>query len=213
MLRRRLMKKSRVIPEGAVDLGLPSGTLWAKGNIVKKDSTYAIAEDGNDYYDEAYFSWGDIEPNMPYNETNYNNGVSGQGHTLTADFTSGDATYDAARATLGSPWRIPTYDEWNELINSCLWNWIRNSKQYPHGGLEGTGPNGGKIVLPFSGYYRGDYNDGYDVRYYGSYGYYWSSKFNDSYLARGFTIHTSGYDPPAVSSMPRHFGLSIRAVQ
>ena len=77
-----------------------------------------------------YFSWGDIKGrnkngNYSYDfiPDNYNGGYSGSGHTLTRDIPQGDATYDAVRANMGSPWKMPTRDQANELINNTTSTW------------------------------------------------------------------------------------------
>lgn len=92
-----------------VDLGLPSGTLWASRNL-----------GANSYTDRGlYYSWGNIvghAENSGYAFTDdYNNTP---GHTLTASFTSGDPIYDAAAAA--GKGRIPTHDECKELVDNCV---------------------------------------------------------------------------------------------
>lgn len=216
MLRRRLMKSG--VPEGTADLGLPSGTLWATGNITKDtNGNYSIASP-TDY--GAYFSWGDIEghnvaykitgqeENYKFSYSNYNDGISGQGHNLTADFTSGDATYDAARAKLGSPWRIPTYDEFNELLNSCTWNWkARDNTDYNNvPGYEVVGPNGGKIFLPAADCFVED-----TLKQTGGTGRYWSSRYSSKYYAYELDFDRDNYY--SMNDLTRNYGSSIRAVQ
>lgn len=101
MLRRRLMEQS--IPNGFVDLGLPSGTLWAKGNICKDtDGKYYIGEE-TDY--GCYFSWGNIEGHNEGEGYNFNSKTykSTAGNSLTSDINPDDASHDAALARLGSP--------------------------------------------------------------------------------------------------------------
>lgn len=58
-------------------------------------------------------------------------------------------TDDAARKILGGDWRIPTKDEWNELITKCNIQYIAN---YNNSGIDCsliTGPNNNSILLPF----------------------------------------------------------------
>lgn len=138
----------------AVDLG--NGIKWATGNLTKdSNGNYKIAEEVDP---GAYFSWGDINGHnvagqnegYSFDQTNYNNGVSGSGHNLSTSFTSGDATYDAARAKLGNTWRIPTIEEWQWLKSNCYWN------KTTLGGVSVwsiTGSNGAQIFLPMSGMY------------------------------------------------------------
>ena len=83
-----------------VNLGLPSGTLWAPTNIGASSSTDA----------GLYFSWGNIEGHAKdsgytFDTTTY---ASTNGSGLTTSFQYGDASYDAARAILGYPYCMPT---------------------------------------------------------------------------------------------------------
>jgi hypothetical protein len=99
----------------AIDLGLPSGRLWASKNIG------AVSEE--DY--GAYFSWGNVEPHYPTGTTfDYDWGISNDdlyastpgasipftSQTMNADY-SADSGYDAARELLGGSWRMPTATE------------------------------------------------------------------------------------------------------
>ena len=90
-----------------VDLGLPSGVLWATCNV----GAYAPQQYG------SYFAWG---------ETYYKNYYS-PGNSVTHEriFLSieGNARYDAATANWGSSWRLPTQQEANELVQRCTWIW------------------------------------------------------------------------------------------
>lgn len=84
-----------------VDLGLPSGTLWATMNVG--------ADSPEDYGD--YFAWGEITPNSNYTYSKNSKVLS--------------LSDDAANANWGGAWRMPTKAELDELINSsyttCTW--------------------------------------------------------------------------------------------
>lgn len=95
-----------------VDLGLPSGKLWATCNV-GANSPKAW---GN------YFFYSEGEYVRPYSKR------------------------DAVNSW-GSTWRIPTKNEWNELIHNCQWK-----KIYSDNVWEATGPNGNSIYLPAAGY-------------------------------------------------------------
>ena len=79
------------------------------------------------------------------------------------------AAHDAATAHLGAPWRMPTYQEYDDLINNCTTTWITNGVK---GRLvTGTGAYANRsIFLPATGY--GDTTNLYNTA---SQGYYWSS--------------------------------------
>ena len=85
---------------------------------------------------------------------------------------SGNSTYDVARAKWGGSWRIPTKEEYEELINSCKWEGVtKNGKK----GHKFTGPNGSSIFLPAAGY-----RDGSSLLHAGDGCYYWGSTPDES---------------------------------
>ena len=90
-----------------VDLGLPSGTMWATCNLGAKYPD----EDGN------YYQWGEITT-VHQTDAHKNNLV---GHTV--PIVCGNPQYDAATANWGSGWQTPTLDQFNELIQHCTWEW------------------------------------------------------------------------------------------
>lgn len=112
-----------------VDLGLPSGLLWATRNI---DATQKNGFAKSPYqYDCSFFSWGNLEPHQPIsnNKFNYDWGsvnsqspyYEGQvyGSTPGSNYTSNlNLKEDAAYNILGESWRMPTRQEFTELINN-----------------------------------------------------------------------------------------------
>lgn len=152
-----------------VDLGLPSGTLWAETNIGA-----ASPEDFGDY-----FAWGAIEPwlkngswitgktngytwqnsafysgkpfrqNDPDNPTaelwtKYNNIVSGYEVLALTD--------DAAKYNWGSPWLMPRSDEFNELGANCFIQYVTD--------YLGTGVTGIIVFKTKQDSEKGYYNNG-----------------------------------------------------
>lgn len=181
-----------------VDLGLPSGTLWATGNIVKNtDGTYSIGEP-TDY--GAYFSWGNIDGHNEGERYNFNGGTynSTPGASLTADIASDDATHDAALARLGSPWRLPTKEECWELYDNCTSEWVTEN------GVNGrrftSKTNGNSIFFPAAGNYVGT-----SLSNRGLSGFYWSASRYDLYF------YSSSVYPQNYSN--RSYGFPVRAVQ
>ena len=124
-----------------VDLGLPSGMLWATYNV------------GADSLDEVgdYFAWGETEPKTDYSWSTYKWGTK---DSLTKynnidSLTVLKAEDDAATANWGRAWRTPTMDELYELKDGCTWTWTKD-------GLVGTSKtNGNTIFLPLSFGYNG----------------------------------------------------------
>ena len=158
-----------------VDLGLPSGTLWATCNVG--------ANSPEEYGD--YFAWGETRQKASYSWSTYKYGTSSSMLTkYCSDSSSGlngytdtltvlDPDDDAATANWGSGWCMPTYDEIYELYTECSSIWTTRSGQ---DGRLFTGPNGNTLFLPAAGYY----NEG-SLKRAGSLGNYWSSSHLDDY--------------------------------
>ena len=186
-----------------VDLGLPSGLLWAKGNIVKDASgNYSIGAP-TDY--GTYFSWGNTEGHNEgegynFSDANYN---SSPGKSLTADIASTDATHDAALATIGGC-RMPTKEETKELNDNCTSEWVTVD------GVAGrrftSKTNGNSIFFPASGYYIGT-----SLYYRGTDGYAWSSSWNSGTGAYDLDVYSNGVTPQ--SNNYRRNGMPVRPVQ
>ncbi len=134
-----------------VDLGLPSGTLWATCNVG--------ASTPEDYGD--YFAWGEIEPKENYSWSTYKY-CNGDEHSLTKyciesnygiidNKTILDPEDDAATANWGKTWRMPTHAEQQELIDECEWEWTDNYNGTGVSGRIVTGKNGNSIFLPAAG--------------------------------------------------------------
>ena len=184
-----------------VDLGL--SVLWATTNV-------GASNPGN--YGN-YYAWGETIPKNYYNWNNYKYCKSSSS-TLTKYCTVSDygtvdnkttleIEDDVARANWGGKWRIPTYDELNELNTKCTWTW---TSQNDINGYKVTGPNGNSIFLPAAGY-RDD-----AVPYiYGSSGYYWSSSLNTTNPsdARILYFNSSEHN---MFSKDRCYGRSVRPV-
>ncbi|MEE0870845.1 MAG: fimbrillin family protein, partial [Bacteroidaceae bacterium] len=198
-----LTNKDVLLTYNLVDLGLPSGTLWADRNVG--------ADSPEDYGD--YFAWGETTTKSTYNWSTYN-WCRGSEDTMTKYCT--DSSYgtvdnktvldledDAAYVNMGAEWRMPTYDELNELYSECTWTWTTQS------GTDGymvTGPNGNSIFLPATGY-----RDDSSLSDAASYGYYWLASLyegNPNYARPSY--FDSGFRYRGIYS--RCYGLAVRAV-
>lgn len=190
-----------------VDLGLPSGLLWATRNVG--------ASSPEDYGD--YFAWAETQPKSYYDWSNYqymcNNSYGLTKYCSRSDCSCNGFTDnltilqpgdDAATANWGSGARMPTKQEWEELVDYCSSVWTTLN------GVNGrlfTGPNGNTLFLPDAGY---RWLDGlHDA---GSYGYYWSSSLDTDipFNAWYFDIGSGGV---GVFSDSRFRGRSVRAVR
>ena len=115
----------------------------------------------------------------------------------TADAELDLYTYDEAIAAFGN--KLPSYDQWMELVNECSWTWTGM-------GYKVVGSNGKSIVLPASG----SRNCAGSVSGVGSNGDYLSSTPGDSDHAWYLYF---GSDGVYVDNGGRCRGLSVRLVQ
>ncbi len=142
-----------------VDLGLPSGKIWATCNLG--------ANTPEEY--GTYFAWGEVEPKKEYEWTNYKlgNGETDSKIKMTKycshskrgevdNLLQLEAADDAAATLSAGKWRIPTKEEWEELLDGCTWEWVKNYNGKGFDMKKGTSKtNGNTILFPFSGYYNG----------------------------------------------------------
>ena len=202
-----------------VDLGLPSGLKWAKCNLG--------ASKPSDYGD--YYAWGETAPKADYDWATYKWMQAGQSdskyitkYTIADGETEGiwydssgafigdnktalDAADDAATAKLGSPWRMPTIGEIQELIDNCTWTWTTQDGVKGH---QVDGPNGNAIFLPAAGLRL---DSGFHFA--GGQGNYWSSSLypDISKDARSLFLNSSGRHE--LHYYNRSIGFSVRPVR
>ena len=206
-------------PVEYVDLGLPSGLKWAKCNL----GASKPSESGD------FYAWGETAPKAVYDWATYKWMQAGKSdwkhitkYTIADGKTEGiwydssgnfigdgkttlAAANDAATANLGSPWRMPTVDEIQELIDKCTWTW---TTQDGVNGCQVDGPNGNAIFLPAAGYYKGSV-----LFLHGDTGRYWSSSLSatsGSSFARSFYFSSASNDWNGYS---RFLGISVRPVR
>ncbi|MBR1787882.1 MAG: hypothetical protein IJ762_01640 [Bacteroidaceae bacterium] len=194
-----------------VDLGLPSGTLWATCNIG--------ADSPEDYGD--YFAWGETtgynsgKTNFAWSTYKYCNGSPS---TLTKYCTSSsfgtvdnkaelELSDDAAYVNWGSNWRMPSDAQFTELINSSYTTTTWTTQNGKYGRKITSKSNGNSIFLPAAGYRN-------DTSLYraGSYGNYWSRTLYTSgpnYAHYLFFISSNIH----TGNGSRYYGRSVRPVR
>ena len=176
----------------SVDLGLPSGTLWAKYNIG--------ATSESDYGD--LFAWGATEPYRLNGTTpidNTGNYASSYANKIQHDLYPNE---DAATVHWGKGWKMPTKAQFDELLANTTDEWTAVN------GINGrkfTASNGNYIFFPAAGYV-----DGGSLGSRGSVGRFWSRSFNSSSDAWRLYFSSSGRD---VDTNGRLYGFSVRAVR
>lgn len=225
----RLVKKSAK-PNSItyVDLGLPSGTLWADMNIGATTETgpgsygdlFAFGE--TNACGEApspYIGW-DGTKNSNYSgliwksAANYSDTYYKWGSNVKYNMNSGGLSVlqpedDAAVVRLNDGSHIPTLEQWNELRANCT------SKREDKDGINGyriTGPNGKTIYLPMSGIAAG--STGISMR--NAEGDFAVNSLSDYQRAHRILVNTtnsffnSGYFDFAC---PTYYGISVRPVK
>ena len=179
---------------GFVDLGLPSGTLWATCNVGATSPEQA----------GLYFAFGET---TGYSAEQVKKGVR---KFDTASYTAAKIFYeltledDAAHSHMGGKWKIPTEYEWQELIDNCDVSW---TDDYNGTGVKGriftSKVNGNSVFLPAAGYCY--YWSVLDV---GSDGSYWSATCLSS-CAWGLGF---GSEDQCLGRNSMYYGYSVRGV-
>ena len=116
----------------SVDLGLPSGTLWARYNVGATSET-----EYGDYY--QYGKGAD-----DYSVTSGQSDYSGTENPLAT-------SADTAAQVWGGSWHMPTYNQFEELIVNTTYDWTAINGIY---GGKFTAQNGNYIFIPAAGYYE-----------------------------------------------------------
>lgn len=218
-----------------VDLGLPSGTLWATRNI------------GDEKYEGecVYFSWGatlpipysvyyqdPLQPQKKHQKRSkvyggmmsfnhiYKYYKDGDRHKITKycslseygneGYTDTLSTLeridDAASILWGEDWCIPTKDQWEELLEQCTWKHIW---KFDLDGYEVIGESGQSIFLPESGY-----RSGFGYLYVPAEGCYWSSSLNTTDPSSAYSIYFDSEKIDSICTLAdRPWGLTIRPVR
>ena len=175
-----------------IDLGLPSGTKWACCNVgASSPEQYG-----------GYYAWGETKEKFCYDWYTYKYGRDWDDCDHIGDDIAG-TQYDVAHVKWGGSWRMPSIDQFKELIDKCSRIW---TSQNGVNGMLVTGPNGGTVFLPAAGFRWEDYLFGE-----GENGHYWSSSLRpigEGYAGRLYFY--SGYWGWGYSD--RGNGFSVRAV-
>lgn len=199
-----------------IDLGLPSGTLWACCNV---DTEHPENQSPTNY--GGYYAWGETAVKDYYDEDTYeffegydywtetwidSDGEEYEEYYYAPIFTilSSDIAgtrYDVAHVKWGGSWVMPSHTQMLELMDNCTSIWTTQN------GIEGmafTGPNGGTIFLPAAE----ECCDG-SIVYRTDIGSYWSSTpetYSDAYRLY--------FDSDGTNRILdyRYYGLTVRPV-
>ena len=196
-----------------VDLGLPSGTLWATCNIGATSPEdygdyFAWGEtegynDGKTYFDWNTYKWcKGSQSTMTKYCTNSSSGYNG----FTDDKTELDLEDDAAYVNWGPAWRMPSYEQFMELYRNTTTEWTTQN------GVNGrkitSKTNGNSIFLPAAGS-----PDSGSLGSAGSEGYYWSRSLHASNPNEAWYLVFGLSGIGAADICNRYYGQSVRPVR
>lgn len=181
----------------AVDLGL--GVKWATYNVGTTSDMAA----------GYYVAFGDTLERQDYTLANYIHYDALTKKYTTEGMNPLDAKYDAANCQWGGTWRMPTFEEWADLINHCDWVWEgKGYRVYKKGSTN----KDESIFLPVTGYKVTEYSS--ISHYFQNQCIYWISQYNtlkgkegDAYVFLGAS------DGISTASYARYFGVCVRPVK
>ena len=191
-----------------VDLGLPSGTLWAKMNVgATSESDYGL-----------YFAWGETEgyadaSTKAFSWNDYKYGTSSSNitkYTATNNKMVLELEDDAAYVNWGPEWRMPTEEQCNELFNTTYVTnaWVTD---YNGSGVNGrlftSVSNGNTMFVPAADICQ----DG-DVPRVGNHGGVWASSRNSRSISTAYYFKFNSNGASVSDDMYRYSGMSVRGV-
>ena len=223
-----------------VDLGLPSGLLWADKNI----GAETPEETG------LYFQWGDVqgytaeqvgngEEQKPFEWSDYKFSIDGSSSNFSKyNNTDGktvlDLEDDAAHALMGGNWRMPTQDDFHELISNTNLYLVPETGEEIHGNVNPDGTSTGISIYfeweqPISGtikgmkFYKKNDEQTYlfvpcggvayegSVQLVGVLGFLWSSSLYSQSVQSAWVFEFNGSNG-GVNSYDRFGGFPVRGV-
>lgn len=175
---------------GYVDLGLPSGTRWARCNV----GASAPNKSGK------YYAWGETYDKSEY--TKVNSATYGQDH---ASEIKNSPKYDAASSTWGTAWCLPTAADVQELLDNCTFMIVQYKDAI---GYLIIGPNGKSIFFPAGGWKTAKSNPGYGLTT-----NIWTAT-PDKEGAMSFAIQKdeNGNPSPVIIKAERYIGANVRPI-
>ena len=184
--------KVRIPGQNLIEVGNASRTAVDLGlTIMWSDCNYGA---GSPISSGSYYSWGELSTKARYRKKDYSN----------IEMSQLDDAHDIVAASWGSPWRMPTYSELNDLITNCEKEWVDEDL---YKGIRFK-KNGNSVFFPVTGYMDDQTTKN------SSEVWIWSKSQYDKDEAYAMRIYRNG-DTIYVSSETRqykYYGLNIRPV-
>lgn len=174
-----------------VDLGLPSGILWADRNIgASKEMDSGL-----------YFSWGEVSQRDTHSEDSYLHYDNESKKYDCLGYSIASTEYDAATRIWGDHWVMPTINDVKELIEYTTHEIIENGMA-----VKLTGNNGNSIIIPLAGL-----SSNGSIEFAGQFGYYHTATSNqkDQWSTPSMVIDNIG---PTTFTGSKWVGQNIRPV-
>ena len=212
-----IIKQKIELSKIAVNLGLPSGTLWCKYNLGSSVSTIGIAGD--------YYAWGETQPKETYDWDTYKHGYGPYSLYKYVDNSDNAADDngnkidklmvlqpedDAATQNMhlyNFKFHIPTKEQFEELIQyTVLVNkpWGDEPKTTYGGAWLVSKINGKKVFFPYKSL------KGVNNPFLG--GYYWTSTLKEGWNNNAYHMVAGSNFIKVEHSQERHCGMLIRPV-
>ena len=178
-----------------VNLGLPSGLLWATCNV----GATSPEQTG------LYFAFGETTGYSAEQVKKGERSFDSASYTAPSVSENLNLKQDAARANLGGNWRMPTKDQFQELLDNCNVVWTKNyNKTRVAGRVFTSKTNGNSVFFPATGYCGR-----LSVIGAGDFGSYWSATYLSKVTSRDFYFDSKNLD---ISFDVRQHGRSVRGV-
>lgn len=215
-------------PDLYVNMGLPSGKLWAKTNL---DASQANGFSESAFqYDCSYVSWGNLQMHNPVSDSEFDydwGSVNEQepwfegqpyGETSGCQIQSNiGLSQDIARIIAGSPWRMPSADDFSELFrysdlidaDGQVIDPSVTNKIVTVNGIRGiylkSKINGARLFFACCGT-----GSGSSLNDRSTSGRYWSSTWVNDHYAKRMAFNQTGVTPSLDAS--RSYGYPVRPV-
>lgn len=182
-----------------IDLGLPSGLLWACTNVgatFSSDDGIYLAWGETETKNKSYYMYSTYKYGDPKNASKYNS-LDGKKYL--------DPQDDVATVLWGTGCRIPSVLDFEEIKRNCKWTWRSNYQG--KSGYFVSGPNGNFIFLPASGFRDAD-----ELLCYGSAGSYWTNSLASYGYSSANVFYWGSSSVNPIGSSFRYDGHSVRPV-
>ena len=187
-----------------IDLGLPSGTLWAECNVG--------AATPYEYGD--YFAWGETETKNGFFWQTYKYNVNVDEVDEFTKYSKNDKLNilelvdDTANKCMGGKWHMPTLDQVNELIYKTESHWVNNYKNTGVAGRVFISDNGNKLFIPAAGLCQFNTNNCNAQ----THGYIWCSTLSPSVKQNATYMYFDNHNRIYIHADWRFYGYSVRGV-